>query len=101
MASESIADNLYLTSLFSPPLFPLLFSFQGLIERADQVEQVFFFPNSWTSNEPLEVGTEVSFDTSLRNNKPLAINIKPLPKGTVQFYSSISPVCNISLALFF
>jgi len=58
----------------------------GFIERADAVREIFFHFSEFTGNlEDLALGDDVEFSVQSRNAKEVAVNIKPLPEGTVIF----------------
>lgn len=58
----------------------------GFIERADAVKEIFFHYSEYMGNiNELLLGDDVEFEVQTRNGKEVAVNITPLPEGTVIF----------------
>lgn len=58
----------------------------GFIERADVVKEIFFHYSEYMGNiNELLLGDDIEFEIQTRNGKEVAVNIVPLPSGTVIF----------------
>lgn len=58
----------------------------GFIERADVVKEIFFHYSEYMGNiNELLLGDDIEFEIQTRNGKEVAVNIIPLPSGTVIF----------------
>ncbi|CAH1799965.1 unnamed protein product [Owenia fusiformis] len=58
----------------------------GFIERADAVKEIFFHYSEYKEDiNNLSLGDDVEFKIQCRNGKEVAVEIKPLPEGTVIF----------------
>ncbi|XP_052239321.1 cold shock domain-containing protein E1-like [Dreissena polymorpha] len=58
----------------------------GFIERADVVKEIFFHYSEYMGNiNELLLGDDIEFEIQTRNGKEVAVNITPLPSGTVIF----------------
>lgn len=58
----------------------------GFIERADAVKEIFFHYSEYMGNiNELLLGDDIEFEIQTRNGKEVAVNITPLPVGTVIF----------------
>ena len=57
----------------------------GFIERADVVREIFFHSSECMDFKSLNLGDDVEFGIQTRNDKKVAVNVIPLPTGTVVF----------------
>jgi cold shock CspA family protein len=57
----------------------------GFIERADIVREIFFHSSEAMDFKSLNLGDDVEFGIQTRNDKKVAVNVIPLPPGTVVF----------------
>lgn len=64
----------------------------GFIEREDVADQTFFNTRtSWTGPGEPTLGTEVVYELAEHRGKPVAVNMVPLPKGSVVLYDVFGP----------
>lgn len=57
----------------------------GFIERADIVKEIFFHSSECQDFKSLNLGDDVEFGIQTRNDKKVAVDVRPLSPGTVVF----------------